>query len=204
MDRLIEYLLYLDPLQVYGLVLVVLLACGIGVPIPEDITLIAGGVAAYYGLCNLWIMLAVALFGVLAGDAFIFFLGAKYGRRLTKKWVFHKLLPDERLEAVRVKMNTQGRKLLFLARFMPGFRAPVYFSAGTLHVPFRIFVLYDGAAALVSVPLWVLGVYYFGDYMNRFIQWAKKIEHGIAFVAFCAIGYMAFKWYRSTKVKTAA
>ena len=49
----------------YVAVFVVLMICGFGVPIPEDITLVAGGVIAGLGYANVHVMCAVGLFGVL-------------------------------------------------------------------------------------------------------------------------------------------
>ena len=42
----------------------------------------------------------------MLGDTLIFYLGHHFGRRLTKKWFFHKLLPDDRLDAVQKKFHT--------------------------------------------------------------------------------------------------
>ena len=196
MNEVIGYLSYLDPYQVYWIVGLVLLSCGLGVPIPEDITLVLGGYMAYLGLGDVWIMLFISMVGVLGGDAIIFWLGAHYGRRLTKKWFFKKLLPEDRLELVKVKMNQMGPKILFAARFMPGLRAPVYFSSGTLHIPFRTFLFYDGLAAILSVPAWVFGAYYCGDYIDQFIKYGKRIEYVVIAVILFGVGYGLWKWYR--------
>lgn len=195
MDRLIDFLLNFYGPTPYLIVFGVLLACGLGLPIPEDITLFVAGVLSYYGVADLWVMIGVCLFGVMFGDSVIFLLGAKYGRRLTKKWLFHKLLPDERLEAVKKKFHERGNKLIFAARFMPGFRAPIFFSAGTLHLPFRVFFFYDGTAALLSVPAIVGAIYYFGDQLDQVIKVIQRVEHSIAFLIFGAILLILAKWY---------
>lgn len=195
MDKLVDFLLNFYGPTPYFLVFFILLGCGLGLPIPEDITLFAAGLLAYYTVCNVWVILAVSLVGVLLGDTMIFMLGRHFGRRLTKKWFFHKILPDDRLDAVAKKFQQRGEKLLFAARFMPGFRAPVYFSAGTLHVPFRRFFLYDGVAALISVPAIIGAVYLFGDRLNDVVEIVKRAEHGILVVIFAALLAITAKWY---------
>lgn len=195
MDSLVDFLLGFYGPTPYMIIFGILVACGLGLPIPEDITLFAAGLMAYYGVSDVWLMMAVCFCGVMIGDFLIFFLGSKYGRRLTKKWFFHRLLPDDRLEMVRKKFNERGERLLFAARFMPGLRAPIYFSAGTLHVPAKVFLLYDGMAALISVPLIVGAVYYFGDQLDHVVQVIQKVEHGIVFVVAALILAMAAKWY---------
>lgn len=195
MDRFVEFLLNFYGPTPYLIILGILMACGIGLPLPEDITLFVGGVISYYGITDLWVMIAVAMFGVIFGDSIIFLLGAKYGKKLVKKWFFHKLLPDERLEAVKKKFHERGNKLIFAARFMPGFRAPIFFSAGTLHLPYRVFLFYDGTAALISVPTIIGAIYYFGDQLDRVVRVIQKVEHGIVLVIVLALATIVAKWY---------
>ena len=195
MDKIVDFLLNFYGPTPYLFIFGALLLCGLGLPIPEDLFLFAGGLTSYYGLTNLWIMIIVAYVGVMLGDSVIFFLGAHYGRRLTKLWLFHKLLPDERLDSVAQRFRQKGNRLIFAARFMPGLRAPIFFSAGTLHLPYRVFFFYDGVAALLSVPLIVGAVYYFGDELDRVIRIIQRVEHGILFVIIGVLSVLLAKWY---------
>lgn len=195
MDAIVDFLLNFYGPTPYLIVFGILLLCGLGLPIPEDITLFVGGVLAYYGLCEPITMVVVCFSGVMLGDSIMFWLGARYGRSLTRKWFFHKMLPDDRLDAVKARFNRWGNKLIFIARFMPGLRAPIFFSAGTFHLPFRVFFFYDGLAALLSVPLIIGAVYYFGDHLERVIRIIKKMEHGIVLVVFLVVMTMALKWF---------
>lgn len=195
MDKIVDLLLSFYGPTPYFLVFGILLACGLGLPIPEDITLFAAGLSAYYGLTNLFLMILISYAGVIIGDSIIFLLGAVYGRKLTKKWFFHKLLPDERLNAVKAQFHEKGNKLIFAARFMPGLRAPIFFSAGTLHLPYRVFLFYDGIAALLSVPTIIFAVYYFGDQLDHVVRVIQKIEHSILLVIGIITVAVALKWY---------
>ncbi len=198
MDFLVDFLLNFYGPTPYLLVFGILLLCGFGLPIPEDVTLFAGGLLAYYGVCNLWLMIVVGFFGVMIGDSTMWFLGHRYGRRLMKRSFFQKLLPEERIQLASQKLNQKGaRRLLFAARFMPGLRAPVFFTSGLLHVPFTRFFLMDGVAALLSVPAIVGAVYYFGDELDLVVRWIKNVEHGILFVIAAILLWVGFKWWRS-------
>ncbi len=195
MDRLVDFLLSFYGPTPYLVVLAILLACGFGLPLPEDITLFAAGLLTYYGVTKIGPMIAICLLGVLLGDTIVFWLGYHYGRKLTKRWFFHKILPDERLNYVSKQLNTKGTRLIFAARFMPGLRSPFFFSAGALHVPFRVFLFYDGLAALISVPTIIGAVYYFGDELDRVVRVIQRVEHGLAFGAFGLLFVMVGKWY---------
>ena len=88
MEQLVEFLMGLDGVTPYLIVFTILLACGLGLPIPEDITLFAAGLAAYYGNANHHVMVAVSFIGVMIGDSFVFFLGSRFGPKLKKRWPF--------------------------------------------------------------------------------------------------------------------
>ena len=85
--------------------------------------------------------------------------------------------------------------MIFAARFMPGLRAPIFFSAGTLHLPYRVFLFYDGGAALISVPLIIGSVYYFGDELDRVVRVIQRVEHSLAIVLLAAARRGLAKWY---------
>lgn len=187
-----------EGLMPYFVVFAILLVCGMGVPFPEDITLLAGGYLAYEGKAALIPMILVGLSGVLIGDVFVYWIGYHFGPQLTKRWFFAKLLPDHRIEAVRAKLTgPRGNFFLFAARFMPGLRAPVYFSSGTLRIPFRRFFLLDALAAVMSVPLIVYVAYAFGDVLDDVVAKVKKVEGGIVLVVLLIVAVIAGKWYIS-------
>jgi membrane protein DedA with SNARE-associated domain len=206
MDLLVDFLLNFYGPTPYLLVFGILLLCGFGIPIPEDVTLFAGGLLAYYGVVDLYAMIFVGLAGVMVGDSTMWFLGHKYGRVLMQKAFFKKLLPEERLQMASRKLNEKGaNRLLFFARFMPGLRAPLFFTSGLLHVPFWRFFTMDGLAALISVPAIVGAVYYFGDELDSVVRWIKNVEHGIVFVVLGAVLVMGVKWWMThRKAKAAA
>lgn len=195
MQEMLSFMLSFGGFTPYFLLFGILLACGLGVPVPEDITLFVAGMLAYKEYINVWIAIIVCMAGVLIGDSTIFFLGRKYGTALTKKAFFHKFLPPERLEVVKKNLHDKGNKVIFAARFMPGFRAPTFFSAGTLHLPFRVFFFYDGMASLISVPAIVWVVYHFGGLADKVIDIIRDVEYGIIFIVLVIVVFVVTKWY---------
>lgn len=195
MEELLNFAQSFGGMMPYVLVFVVLLACGLGLPIPEDITLFVAGMLAYYGKVNIVAMVLVSMAGVLIGDSSIFLLGAKYGSEITKKPFFSKILTPERLDTVKEKLHQHGNKVIFVSRFMPGLRAPTFFCAGSLHLPYKVFLLYDGLAALISVPLIVWVVYHFGHLADEVYNAIRDVEHLIVFGVIAIIAVITVKAY---------
>ena len=196
METLLELVLDLYGPAPYILIFSVLLACGLGLPIPEDVTLFVAGVLAYYGVCNLKAIILLSLAGVVVGDSFMWWLGNRYGRKLASTRFFSRILTPQRLDQVATRLNAaKGERLLFAARFMPGLRAPIFFTSGTLHVPYWKFVAYDGSAALLSVPAIIYAIYAFGDALDQVITVIKRVEHGILGVIALGIAVIVGKWF---------
>jgi membrane protein DedA with SNARE-associated domain len=142
------------PLSLWGPFFLLLL-CGLGLPLPEDIVLIAAGMLGVID-GHSWIKVSVFMYaGVLAGDSIIFGAGRRFGVGLLKAAWFQRFLPASKQVKVVEFYDKHGAKGLFIARFLPGLRAPIFFSAGSLRVSYLKFLFYDGLAALISVPVFV-------------------------------------------------
>lgn len=178
--RLLEELINLFTQHDYLAVFLVLLICGMGVPIPEDITLVAGGVISGLGYSNVHVMFGVGMAGVLVGDLIMFMIGRHYGESALRwRWVSWLVTPERR-ELVQRKFDRYGIRLLFIARFLPGLRSPIFIIAGwSRRVSLLKFLLLDGAAALISVPFWVYLGYYGADNHEWLMQWVHRGKTGI-------------------------
>lgn len=184
----------------YWAVFFVLLICGFGVPIPEDITLVSGGVISGLGYTNVHWMLVVSMIGVLVGDSTMYWLGRVYGEKILKFPLIRKIATPERFTQVQERFEKQGWKLLFVARFLPGLRAVVYLVSGiTRKVTFTRFVLVDFFAAIISVPIWV----YLGDFGARNLDWLeaqiRKGQMAIWVILIVAGLFVFWKWKKSRK-----
>jgi membrane protein DedA with SNARE-associated domain len=133
----------------------ILVLCGLGLPVPEDIVLISAGMVAGEAGQS-WIQTSVLMwFGVMAGDTLTFLIGRHFGvRLLASRWAL-RFFPAPKQARARGMFERYGSMVLFIARFLPGLRAPLFASAGAMHVPYVKFALLDGVAALVSAPVFV-------------------------------------------------
>jgi len=164
----------------YAAVFGVLVACGFGIPIPEDITLVAGGIISGLGYTNVHWMLVVSLVGVLLGDGTMFVLGRIYGARVLKVRLVARFITADRYALVQRQFEKYGNWVLFVARFMPGLRSPIFMTAGiTRRVSFWRFLLLDGFAAIISVPVWVYLGYYGANQRDWLMSMVKRGQHGV-------------------------
>ncbi len=178
----------------YLAVFVVLLLCGLGLPIPEELTLVGSGLVVYEGRANLYAMMGVTVVGILAGDALLMILGRRYGPQLLQKPLFRRLLHAERMSKVQQQFDRHGVKAVFFARFFAGIRACVYFTAGTLGMRFRTFLLLDLAGALLSAPISVWLGFRFGGEISRALGVLKQFEHVLVALVLLFVAWTIGRW----------
>ncbi len=176
----------------YAAILAVLFACGLGVPIPEDITLFAAGLLAYKGQISLTGAVLVGLAGVLVGDTFIYTIGRIFGRRVLTWPVFRRLFTQTRMEKAERRIQRNARIICFTSRFAPGLRAPIYLTSGILRIPFSTFFTMDALAALISVPVWVYLAYFLGDKIEQLFEIAKTAKLGIGIILVVLLAFFIF------------
>ncbi|HWV37140.1 MAG TPA: DedA family protein [Vulgatibacter sp.] len=182
----------------YALVFGVLLACGLGFPLPEDVALITGGYLVFKGNATLPVMMAVGFAGILAGDSLVFSLG-RMGRRARGRFtggLLARHLTPERIAKVEAQFEKRGPIMVMIARFLPGIRAATYFVAGGAKMSYVRFIAYDGLAALLSAPVFVLAGVYFGEQIGHLIEWAEQFHYWLigAIVAALAIFVARAVW----------
>jgi membrane protein DedA with SNARE-associated domain len=193
LDQLIRLFTEHGYLAVFG----VLFISGLGLPIPEDITLTAGGIIAGLGYANPHVMCVIGLVGVLFGDSMMYLLGHFLGARaLHLRWVSAVVTP-RRYAKVQHRFDRYGNRMLFVARFLPGLRTAVFLIAGMTHrVSFARFILFDGSAALISVPFWVYLGYFGAENHELVLAWIKRGESAIAVGAVVLVVVVGWLWWR--------
>lgn len=147
---------------IYVGVFLILFLCGLGLPIPEEITLLAGGFLVHLGIVRFYPALAVGLVGILMGDLAIYSIGRRWGQGIITHRHMRKIFSEKRLERARQFFRDHGNKTILIARFISGFRVAAFLAAGTMGMRPIQFLFLDFLGALIMVPLLLLAGYYFG------------------------------------------
>jgi len=200
LDYIIGFYSSFGYFSVFGM----LLLCGFGIPIPEDISILAGGIIAGLGYGNVHVMFAVSFLGVLTGDIIVYNIGRVFGEKIFSKKFGKKILENGWYDRIVRSFNENGKMVLFVARFLPGLRAPIYLTAGiTKFVGLPTFILIDGFAALISVPIWNYLGYYSASNRELLIKWIRdtKIAIFIILISFIVL-YVIMKLIKNRLVKT--
>jgi len=152
MIRVLDWLLDLKYLAMFG----ILFLCGMGLPIPEEVTLVGSGLLVGWEEADFFYSSAACVLGILAGDSIIFGLGHHYGRQFLLSRPMRLLIPPRRQFKVARFFARHGTKAVFFARFFAGVRIGVYAYAGSQRMGWLKFLFLDLLGALISGPASIL------------------------------------------------
>jgi membrane protein DedA with SNARE-associated domain len=176
MDSVMAFLQSLQGFEAYALLLGLLVGSGFGLPVNEDILLLGAAALTLKGVMEPLPLIGVAWLGLMAADSLVLHWGHRFGGQLLRHRLLARLMPEARLAAMQRTMRRYGPAYLFAVRFMPGLRTALFFAAGSLKMPYRQLFIYDGAAALVELPMLVYGVRYVGGRREEILALVQRFQ----------------------------
>lgn len=167
-------------LYVYLGVFAALVAAGVGFPMPEEIPIVTAGAWAGHAAqdpessLHWWILLPLCILGVVISDMLLYLLGRVFGLGLLRFPFVARILPPERLQHIQGNFRRYGVLILLFARFLPGFRSPIFLTAGIMRLSWRRFLLADGLYAIPGVSLLFFLAYWFTDQFRDLVTRAEE------------------------------
>jgi len=156
---------------------VVLVAGGVGLPFPEDLTLLGAGALAQPGLLRLTDVVLAGFAGVVTADWILYGIGRCYGAEVLGHPRLGRLLGAHRIDAVRGALMRHQARAVFFARFVLGTRIVTFLAAGTFGVSAVRFALAEAAGSAIFVPAMATFGYLFADRALRIVHGARRVEH---------------------------
>jgi membrane protein DedA with SNARE-associated domain len=176
---------------------------GIGLPVPEEVPIVAAGVASRAGALKWYYALPSCLVGALLGDSLMYAIGRFFGAKVLKEhpW-WSGFLTPEREKTIEDLIKKHGIKAFFVARFLVGLRSPFYLTAGILRVQYRWFLIADLICATIVIGAFFGLSYLFGDRITGLIQSAERGFTLIAVVAaLVGVAVIAFFSFRKRRMR---
>ncbi|HUL21703.1 MAG TPA: DedA family protein [Thermodesulfobacteriota bacterium] len=172
----------------------------IGLPFPEDATLILSGFLIAQKVTKPVPTVIVVYCGLLLTDFSLYWVGKKYGRKVVEHKKFRRILPAERLLALEEKFKKWGIYVVLVGRHFLGIRAQVFLAAGVMRMSALKFVMADAASAILTITLMV-GIGFLGGNSIQILQKdVKRVEHvGILILAILLTGWVLYKYFRNRK-----
>ena len=192
-STLVEHFPYL------GIFLLLILG-GIGLPFPEDATLILTGFLVAQNVIKPVQTFLAVYSGLLISDFLLYWVGKKYGRMLVLHKRFRKIISPEQLSRLEEKFKRRGVWVVLIGRHFLGLRAQIFLVAGVMRMSAIKFLLADGATSLFTIGL-MGGIGYAGGNSVEILKKnVKRIEH-IAILIFAILftAWIVYKYFKRQK-----
>ncbi|UQA58159.1 DedA family protein [Polyangium aurulentum] len=185
----------------YALLYAALVVAGFGVPIPEEIVVLSGGVLAHRRVTAWTITLVVIFLGLLSGDMVLFSMARRLGPAALDRPGIARLLTPARRARIEALFARYGGAVVVAGRHMPGVRPAVIAMAGAngMH-PLR-FLAWDALGASITCPI-VFGLgYLFSDRLDLVRRDLARVEHVLLLLA--VLGFAAHATIRRWQASAA-
>jgi membrane-associated protein len=116
--------------------------------LPSESLVVAAAALSASGRLNVVMVAVAAAAGAFLGDNLAFLCGRLLDTRM-RRWLEATPRRRERLRWVEQQLDRRGGTIIVGSRFVPGGRTATMLGAGVLEMPWRRFVAFDLAAAVI-------------------------------------------------------
>jgi len=179
-----------------------LFSAGLGVPLPEDIPLIASGILIFHHQMSVFVAAPLAWLGIISGDCVLYALGWHFGEKISNLPVIGRHVTLARLQRAERLFLQYGSFMVFLGRMFMGIRGAMVVAAGTSRFKFFKFILADGLGAICSGGLFMGLGYWGGEYGPAMVERVRTVKNTMWIsAAVIAVLLVIFFFWRDRRVR---
>jgi len=200
-----------EPSWIYFFLIIMMLLSAVGLPLPEEVTLVSVGILAYMGAnpdkypppfpgaphVHPTTAAMVAFLAVFLSDFLIYGIGRYFGPKVFEWGPVKKVISSDIRRRIETWTQKYGALACGIFRFTPGIRFPGHLACGMVRFPAWKFALVDGIAAMISVPTQILILAHYGESILGALKKFKFVLLAVLFVLACVYAYK--KWQESKK-----
>jgi membrane protein DedA with SNARE-associated domain len=154
--------------------------------LPSETALITGGLLSVNGHISVhWVILAGAV-GAIAGDSIAYALG-RFSAHFARERLLRGKRTERALRWAKGQFDERGGLVIVVARYIPGGRTAVTFTAGLTHYSYPRFLLFDACSAAVWATYGTM-LGYLGGRFFRSHEWiGLLVAFGVAMLVAGAV-----------------
>jgi membrane protein DedA with SNARE-associated domain len=153
------------------------------------------GFAASLGYLNLWIVLALAIFGGIIPDCLLYLLGRFLRVLEVEKIAFYFGLNKNKVAWLERNIKKHSIKSVILIKFIPPLPIPGLILTGFMRLDFKKFFLTQAAINILGGVAFTLVGFYSGLFAGNILKSLRVTEFLLpVFVAIIVLIYILSKW----------
>ena len=175
----------------YWIVALIVALESTGIPVPGETTLVSAAIfAGTTHRLNIWLVIASAAAGAIAGDTLGFLIGRTFGHRFLITHGAKLRMDARRIKLGQYLFKRHGGKVVFFGRFVAVLRALAALLAGVNCMDWRRFLFFNATGGIVWAMMFGLGAYTLGEQLERLRRPAA-----ILLTAAALVGAIAGFWF---------
>jgi membrane protein DedA with SNARE-associated domain len=189
----------IQPFPYLGIFLLLILGT-LGLPFPEDTTLMLGGFLMAQDIIRSLPALFIIYPTLLMTDYLLYWIGKRYGRRVVEHKIFRRIMSPNRLLKLEGKFRRWGIWVIFFGRHLLGIRTQIFLTAGVMRMPARNFLLADALSALITMAI-MIGIGYSGGSHIQ-ILWddlTRMTRMIMSSLVLISLGWSLLRYFRRKK-----
>lgn len=191
-----DFILSSHGVLAYIIVFSMLLAGAVGIPAPEDLTLIAAGILSSLSQVNTLLMGIICYIGILTGDLIIYRIGWLAGPALFRKKWFRKHISTHRLQVIRTNLHKNTVFTILVARHLFYIRTATFLMCGAVRISFSRFLIIDAFAALITTPV-MMGIgYMFAHNYDQILYYLDKVKFVLVAAGIFVAAVVVYRYKR--------
>lgn len=167
-------------------------------PVPSEVIMGLGGIAAGQGKMNFALLVLVGTAGCILGNLFWYEIGRRYGYRRLRpaidRWGRWLTMEWEDVERLRGFFDRWGGVTVFVFRFLPIGRTVISIPAGLLQMPRWRFVIYTAAGSAIWNSVLVGAGYWLGTSFETIDRWIAPGVIAVVVVALVLYLWRVLTW----------
>ncbi len=176
----------------------------LGVVISGEVLLLLVGALAALGYLKLWLIVVIAVSGIVAHDVAWYLLG--HGGRSLEfvKKIGKRIIDRDKYHQIEEKFIKHSVLVILFLRFVYGFRALSLIAAGASKMEFKKFFLYTFLGSSFWAMIFVSLGYFFGQSLSFLNNTIKELHFVVPiFVALIVIVLVVMHFAKKALVKSA-
>jgi len=186
----------------YLILAVVCLAEAVGLPLPAALAVLTAGAVTAYGDLHLYLVIAVGVLAMIAGDVLLYFMGRVSGWALLGFLCRLSANPETCILRSAEYFYRRGKQTLLFAKFIPGINTMSPPLAGSMKMGLGDFLQFDALGAIFYVGAYAIAGYLFSDALRaitrglRSAGFAAEVIFGLGLAAYAVYRIWLYRKYR--------
>lgn len=144
----------------------------IGTFLEGETTVLLGGIFSKLGFMSVWMVMLYAFAGTFVGDCTFFAIGRFFGKNIVERFSFIR----SKVPLANKVIQRSGNFIVFITRFLVGFRAVILILLGCTNLKMSRFFIYSILNSIAwSILISIIG-FAFGEVVLVFVSDIKKYE----------------------------